>query len=74
MKENHCLDLLTSISGRPIETVADWETYRRREIKVLLENFVYGVRPCEKPEREVFALVRKEKNWLGSGATFKEMQ
>ena len=32
------LDLLTSISGEKIETVADWETYRREEIMVLLKE------------------------------------
>ncbi|MBO4978845.1 MAG: acetylxylan esterase [Clostridia bacterium] len=73
MNENKRLDLLTSLSGMPIKTVEAWETYRRREIKVLLENFVYGVRPCERPEGEVFTLVRREKNWLESGATFKEI-
>ena len=41
------LDPLISISGEKIETVADWETFRREEIMVLLSNFVYGVRPLE---------------------------
>lgn len=73
MTENKRLDLLTSISGQPITTVADWETYRRREIMVLLENFVYGVRPFVRPDSVSFTLVRQGKNWLGSSATFKEV-
>jgi len=34
----------------PIENVADWEKYRRRETKVLLESFVCGV-PLPSPQR-----------------------
>ncbi len=51
---NERLDLLTSISGEKIETVEDWEKYRRPELMVLLENFTYGVRPADKPEKVEF--------------------
>ncbi len=51
---NERLDLLTSISGEKITTVEDWEKYRRPELMFLLENFVYGVRPAEKPEKVEF--------------------
>ena len=35
------LDPLISISGEKVTTVEEWEKYRREEIMVLLENFVY---------------------------------
>lgn len=59
------LDLLTSISGEKIETVSDWETYRREEIMVLLSNFVYGVRPMERPDDISFHVDSIAENYLG---------
>ena len=56
------LDLLTSLSGCRIETVEDWEAYRRPEIMMLLEDFVYGARPYEKPDKQEFLVKRCVKN------------
>ena len=69
---NDRLNLLISLSGEPIKTVEDWEAFRRPELISLLENYVYGVRPYETPEKLTFSEVRKEKNWFDSNATFKE--
>lgn len=70
---NDRLNLLVSLSGQPIKTVEDWENFRRPELISLLENYVYGVRPYEKPEKLVFTEVTNEGNWFGSNAIFKEI-
>ena len=70
---NDRLDLLTSISGVKIENKEDWERYRRRELMILLEEFVYGVRPYENPDSMSFEQVRYVKNYLDSDADMKEI-
>ncbi len=59
------LDPLISISGEKIENVQDWENYRREEIMVLLSNFVYGVRPMEKPKDISFSVDKITENYKG---------
>ena len=68
------LDIMTSLSGCKIETVEDWERFRRPEIMMLFEDFVYGARPCEDPDRQEFRVKRCEKNWLGTQVTYKEIE
>lgn len=59
------LDPLISISGEKITSVEDWETYRREEIMVLLSNFIYGVRPLERPDDISFRVDSITENYLG---------
>lgn len=59
------LDPLISISGQKITSVADWETFRREEIMVLLSNFIYGVRPLERPDDISFRVNSITENYLG---------
>ena len=68
------MDIMTSLSGCKIETVEDWERFRRPEIVMLLEDFVYGARPYEMPDRQEFLVKRCEKNWLGTKLTYKEIE
>lgn len=68
------LDLLTSLSGVRITNTADWERFRRPELMMLLEDFVYGARPYDRPDSLTFTLKRHEHNWLGSDAAFKEVE
>lgn len=63
--ENARLDLLTSISGEKIDSVALWEKYRREEIMVLLENFIYGVRPAGRPDDLSFEVRSNIENFQG---------
>lgn len=42
-----CPEVLKLISGKKITTKEEWETFRRPEIKVLFENFMYGKLPEE---------------------------
>lgn len=71
---NDRLDILTSLSGVRITNTADWERFRRPELMMLLEDFVYGARPYDRPDSLSFTLKRHEHNWLGSGAAFKEVE
>ena len=59
------LDPLISISGEKITTVEEWENFRREEIMVLLSNFVYGVRPMERPDNMAFSVNGITENYLG---------
>ena len=68
------LDILTSLSGCKIETVEDWVYFRRPEIMMLLEDFVYGARPYERPDKQEFLVKRCERNWLGTQVTYKEVE
>lgn len=68
------LDLLTSVSGIKITNVSDWEKFRKPEITVLLENFVYGVRPYETPEKIEFVQKRCEDTYLGHDIRYKEIE
>jgi len=67
------LDPLVSISGQRIETVYEWETYRREEIMVLLSNFIYGVRPLERPDEMTFAVEKITESYLGYPLVRKEI-
>ncbi|MGN1059441.1 MAG: acetylxylan esterase, partial [Clostridia bacterium] len=68
------LDILTSISGMKITNIDDWEKFRRPEIMILLENFVYGVRPYEIPENLEFVQKRYENAYLGHDIRYKEIE
>ncbi|MBQ9920745.1 MAG: acetylxylan esterase [Clostridia bacterium] len=59
------IDPLISISGEKIETASDWEMFRREEIMVLLSNFVYGVRPMERPSDISFKVESITENYRG---------
>jgi len=68
------LDILTSIAGIKITNTADWERFRRRELMILLEDFVYGARPYETPDHESFTVKRCVSNYLGTPADLKEIE
>ena len=59
------LDPLVSLSGEKIVNIEDWETFRREEIMVLLSNFIYGVRPMERPSDITFSMDKTEENYMG---------
>lgn len=67
------LDPLISISGEKIETVEDWETFRREEIMVILSNFIYGVRPMERPADISFSVDSVEENYEGFNIVKKDI-
>jgi len=68
------LDPLISISGIPIQTAADWETFRREEIMVLLSNFIYGVRPVERPDDISFSTEIDSEPYLGFPIIHKKIK
>ena len=51
-------EILTSISGEKIDTVAKWENFRREEILNLFAEYEYGVRDIERPDDLVFNVKR----------------
>ena len=68
------LDLLTSLSGVKITNVSDWERFRRPELMILLEDFVYGVRPHERPDSQEFVELNCREMQLDTPITFKEVE
>ena len=68
------LDLLTSLSGVPITNTEEWEQFRRPELLILLEEFVYGVRPHETPDSIWFEEKYCKQDYLDTCATFKEVE
>ena len=68
------LDLLTSLAGIKITNTSDWERFRRPELLMLLEDFVYGARPYEHPDSVIFRIKRYEKSYLGTSADLKEVE
>ena len=71
---NPRLDPLISISGQAIKTVKDWEVYRREEIMVLLSNFIYGVRPLERPDDISFKVVKITEDYMGFNLIKKDIE
>lgn len=54
-------EILTSLSGEKITSTKLWEMYRRDEIYMLFENFVYGVAPeCPKDMRFSVKMTERE--------------
>lgn len=66
-------ELMRTISGEKIITIEEWEKYRRPEIMCLFENYVYGVRPVEKPEDLRFDTEAEIENFCVSGVDFKKI-
>lgn len=66
-------ELLISLSGQKINTVEKWEKFRRKEIKNLFEQYVYGVRDIEKPENMKFS-VKHERVYPDSGIRQKDIR
>ncbi len=49
-------EIMTSICGNKIETVSDWEKFRRVELLTLFESFVYGASPIDKPDGMAYSV------------------
>lgn len=49
-------EILTALSGQKIAGKEMWEKYRRAEIRTILENFVYGVPPVDRPKDMAFSV------------------
>ena len=61
MEERICKipELLTTISGEKINTVFDWEQFRREEIANLFCDYVYGRRDIERPAGQKFEVIEE---------------
>ncbi len=56
---NKIPELLKTVSGEKIASVEDWERFRRPEIMNLMAEYIYGVRPCERPDGLKFEVVKE---------------
>ncbi len=65
--------LLKSLSGEDIKTVKDWEDFRRPEIMNLLSEYIYGVRPVERPVNMKFEVVEEKNSFNGHKIDFKKI-
>ena len=52
-------ELMTTVSGEKITNAVDWETFRRKEILSMFEEYVYGVRDIERPENLYFKVLKE---------------
>ena len=74
-KENMKIpELLTTISGEKITNKEDWENFRRPEIMNLMSEYIYGVRPVERPDDLHFKTVRKEDGFGEKNILFEKIE
>lgn len=66
--------LLKTLSGETVTTAEQWETFRRPEIMALFSNFVYGVRPVERPADLQFAVVKEQPDFDGQPITYRQIR
>lgn len=67
-------ELLTSLSGEKIESIEAWEKFRRPEIMNLMSEYIYGVRPVEKPKDLHFETVKKEEDFCEKGILHEKIK
>lgn len=66
-------ELLTSISGERIDSAEKWEQFRRPEIMNLFSQYVYGVRPVERPRDLWFQTEKKVRGFGEQNITFEKI-
>jgi hypothetical protein len=66
-------DVLTSLSGQPIVTPADWRERRRSELQRLFQHYMYGRLPAA-PPRTAARLLFLDREFLGGTATLREFE
>lgn len=66
--------LLKTLSGETVTTAEQWETFRRPEIMALFSNFVYGVRPVERPADLHFKVIKEQPDFGGQPITYRQIQ
>lgn len=67
-------ELLRTTAGDKVETVRDWELVRRQEIKSILCENVYGVRPVERPADLSFSETTRQQPCYGGRAIRKRVR
>ncbi len=65
-------DPLTTLAGRQVTNVEQWEQERKPELKALFEHYMYGKRPAP-PEKIEFIVEHTKKDFLDGKATKKEV-
>ena len=67
-------ELMRTADGRPVKDLATWEKTRRREIRELFENEIYGRRPAERPARLSFAAAEPDRVMMDGKAVRKRIR
>lgn len=67
-------ELLRSISGEKIDDVSKWEQFRRPEIMNLFSQYVYGVRPVERPCDLRFETVKSVQDFDEKGILYEKIR
>ena len=57
---NHIPPLTKTISGQTVDGTEVWETYRRPELLHLFSEYIYGVRPVERPKDLRFTVTEEK--------------
>ena len=71
---NKIPSLLTTLSGETVTSAEQWETFRRPEIMALFSNFVYGVRPVERPVGLDFTVIKEQPDFDGQPITYRQIR
>ena len=67
-------ELMRTADGQPVKDRTTWEKTRRREIRELFENEIYGRRPAERPARLSFAAAEPDKVMMDGKAVRKRVR
>lgn len=67
-------ELLTSICGEKITNAEDWERFRRPELMNLMSEYIYGVRPVERPANLKFEVVKEIPEYCGEKILHKKIR
>lgn len=67
-------ELMRTADGRPVKNLTMWEKTRRREIRELFENEIYGRRPAERPARLSFAAEGPDKVMMDGKAVRRRVR
>lgn len=63
---------LVGLNGKKVETVREWETHRRPELKELFQHYMYGKLP-PKPDSQIVEQLFVDSKYLGGKATLREL-
>lgn len=65
-------DPLTTLDGKKITTVADWNAVRKPELKDLFQHYMYGYLPAKPRQTVVEQVIFKDEKFLDGKATISE--
>lgn len=67
-------DVLTTLSGKPVESAEVWEKERRPEVLELFQTHVYGKKPVGRPQTLRFEQLEPDQEMMGGTALRKRVR